>query len=55
MKPESRNAAELHLACIQAAEEKHDERVRNIAVGSTATVAAAGLVLGVASMMLSRR
>jgi len=56
--PENRNAAELHLACIEAAEEvaaKEKKRLAFLAIGSTTSLAAAGLVLGVATILMKGR
>eukprot|EP00591_Stephanopyxis_turris_P000554 CAMPEP_0195507618 /NCGR_PEP_ID=MMETSP0794_2-20130614/1037_1 /TAXON_ID=515487 /ORGANISM="Stephanopyxis turris, Strain CCMP 815" /LENGTH=161 /DNA_ID=CAMNT_0040634361 /DNA_START=88 /DNA_END=573 /DNA_ORIENTATION=+ len=51
--PDSSGTVELHLACIDAVEE--EERLKKIAVGGTTAVAAVGLVLGIAGMVLKRR
>lgn len=53
--PENTGAIELHLACIDSAEEEESRRVQKMAtVGSTA-VAAVGLAVGIAGMMMKKR
>jgi hypothetical protein len=52
-KPESRIAAELHLACIESQEQKDAQHMKQVATGGAVAVAALGVVAGVASMMLS--
>jgi len=53
--PDNRNAAELHLAAIEAAEEQVEERVKKAAIGGTTAVAAIGLVVGVVGMLMKKR
>jgi hypothetical protein len=45
----------LHLACIEGVEEMKEKQIKKAAVESTIGVAAVGLVLGVAGMLLKRR
>lgn len=52
-RPESRLAAELHLASIAAEEELERERVKRIATG-TGVAVAVGLAAGLASLLLKR-
>jgi len=51
--PDSSGTVELHLACMNAMEE--EERLKRLAAGGTVAVAAVGLVLGIAGMLLKRR
>jgi fission 1 protein len=51
--PDNSGTIELHLACVDAHEE--EERMKRIATGGTAAIAAAGLILGVAGMLLKKR
>jgi len=51
--PDSSGTVELHLACVDAMEE--EENLKKIATGGTIAVAAVGLVLGIAGMLLKRR
>jgi fission 1 protein len=53
--PDSRNAAEMHLACIEAAEEERERKVKKAAVEGTLGMAAVGLAVGVAGLLLKRR
>ena len=53
--PESRDTKELHLATIEGAEELKERKLKKAAVESTIGVAAVGLALGVAGMLLKRR
>ena len=53
--PDSRNAAELHLVCIEAAEEAREKQVKKAAVEGTIGVAAVGLAVAVAGMLLKKR
>mmetsp|Transcript_19716 Transcript_19716/g.28774 ORF Transcript_19716/g.28774 Transcript_19716/m.28774 type:complete len:164 (-) Transcript_19716:1718-2209(-) len=53
--PDNRNIAELHLACIQGEEEQRDQKIKRKAVEGTLGVAAVGLALGIAGMMVKRR
>mmetsp|Transcript_26595 Transcript_26595/g.32224 ORF Transcript_26595/g.32224 Transcript_26595/m.32224 type:complete len:161 (-) Transcript_26595:247-729(-) len=50
--PDHPNAKELHLACIDAADEK---RVRDMATKGATAVAAVGLAVGVAGMLMNKR
>ena len=51
--PDSSGTVELHLASVDAMEEQ--ERVKKLTTGGTVAVAAVGLVLGVAGMLLRKR
>jgi hypothetical protein len=53
-KPESRLASELHLASIESKERKDAKQMKDAAIGSAATMAAVGLVAGLASLLLKR-
>mmetsp|Transcript_39024 Transcript_39024/g.79888 ORF Transcript_39024/g.79888 Transcript_39024/m.79888 type:complete len:91 (+) Transcript_39024:258-530(+) len=53
-KPDSRAAAELHLACIDAAEEAEQRRAKKAAAG-TAAVAALGVAVAIGGMLVSKR
>mmetsp|Transcript_5480 Transcript_5480/g.6342 ORF Transcript_5480/g.6342 Transcript_5480/m.6342 type:complete len:164 (+) Transcript_5480:66-557(+) len=53
--PDNRSTAELHLACIEGAEEMKERKVKQKAVEGTVGVAAIGLALGVAGLLLKRR
>ena len=52
--PDTRIAKELHLACIEAEEERKREQLKQAAVGSIAAAAVVG-VIGIASMLLSKK
>lgn len=52
--PSSRIAKELHLASIEAEEERNRQQLKQAAIGSVAAAAAIGVVAGVASLMLKR-
>jgi len=52
--PDSRIAKELHLASIEAEEERKREQLKTAAVGSVAAAVAVG-VIGVAGMLLSKK
>jgi hypothetical protein len=52
--PSARFAKELHLAAIEADEEKKREQLKNAAVGSIAAAVAVGII-GVAGMMLAKK
>jgi 3-hydroxy-3-methylglutaryl CoA synthase len=52
--PNARFAKELHLACIEADEEKKREQLKQAAVGSLAAAAVVG-VIGIASMLLAKK
>eukprot|EP01083_Nonionella_stella_P017853 49998_1 len=53
--PDNRTTAELHLACIEGAEDAKDKEIKQKAVEGTIGVAAVGLALGLAGMLLKRR
>ena len=53
--PENRNTKELHLASIEGAEVVRDKKIKKAAVESTIGVAAVGLALGVAGLLLKKR
>ena len=53
--PDNRSTAELHLACIEGAEDARDKEIKQKAVEGTIGVAAVGLALGLAGMLLKRR
>jgi hypothetical protein len=52
--PTTRSAKELHLASIEAEEEKQREQLKQAAVGSVAAAVAVGLI-GVVGMLLSKK
>mmetsp|Transcript_34208 Transcript_34208/g.97187 ORF Transcript_34208/g.97187 Transcript_34208/m.97187 type:complete len:163 (-) Transcript_34208:216-704(-) len=52
--PESRLAAEMHLASIESKEQKDAKAVKDAAVGGAVVAVAAGAVIGIASMLLKR-
>ena len=52
--PNARFAKELHLAAIEADEERKREQLKTAAVGSIAAAVAVG-VIGVASMLLASK
>jgi hypothetical protein len=53
--PDSRNIKELHLACIEGEEALREKRIKKAAVESTIGVAAVGLALGIAGMLLKKK
>lgn len=53
--PDSRNTKELHLAVIEGMEENKEKQMKKAAVESTIGVAAIGLAVGVASMLLRKK
>jgi len=53
--PNTRIAKELHLASIEAEEEREREQIKRAAVGSVAVAAGIGIAAGVASLLLKRR
>ena len=53
-KPDSRAAAELHLACIDGKEEREQRRAKKAAAGTVA-VAALGAAVAIGGMLMSRR
>jgi len=54
-KPDSRTAAELHLACIDAIEEEEERRAKKIAIGGSAAVAVLGAAVAIGGMLLNKR
>ena len=53
--PDHVNTKELHLACIQGEEVKQEHKIKRAAIEGTVGVAAIGLALSVAGMMLGSR
>jgi len=53
--PSNRDTAEMHLASIEAAEAERERKVKRAAVEGTIGMAAIGLVVGVAGMLLKKR
>mmetsp|Transcript_8632 Transcript_8632/g.10821 ORF Transcript_8632/g.10821 Transcript_8632/m.10821 type:complete len:164 (+) Transcript_8632:114-605(+) len=53
--PDSRNTKELHLASIEGEEEAKEKQLKKAAVEGTIGVAAVGLALGVAGLLLKKR
>lgn len=51
--PGARFAKELHLAAIEAEEERKREQLKQAAIGSVAAAVAVGVIGGVAGLMLS--
>jgi len=47
-------AAELHLATIEAKEQKDVQVAKDVALGGAVAAVAAGAVIGIASMLLKR-
>mmetsp|Transcript_27201 Transcript_27201/g.50383 ORF Transcript_27201/g.50383 Transcript_27201/m.50383 type:complete len:168 (-) Transcript_27201:244-747(-) len=54
-KPDSRTAAELHLASIDAIEEEEERRAKQIAIGGSAAVAVLGAAVAIGGMLLKKR
>jgi len=52
--PSARYAKELHLASIEAEEERKRNDLKKAAIGSIGIAAAVGVVAGVASLMLKK-
>ena len=52
--PESRLAAELHLASIESKELMDAKAVKDAAIGGAVVAVAAGAVIGIASLLLKR-
>ena len=50
--PSARFAKELHLAAIEADEERKREQLKQAAIGSVAAAVAVGVIGGVAGMLL---
>jgi fission 1 protein len=53
--PNNRDVADMHLASIEAAEVERERKVKKAAVEGTIGMAAVGLAVGVAGMLLKRR
>mmetsp|Transcript_26987 Transcript_26987/g.75940 ORF Transcript_26987/g.75940 Transcript_26987/m.75940 type:complete len:163 (-) Transcript_26987:367-855(-) len=53
-RPESRTAAELHLACIESKDQKEKEEAKKMAATGVGAAVAVGLLAGVASLLLKR-
>ena len=53
--PDNRDTKELHLASIEGAEDLKERKMKKAAVESTIGVAAVGLAIGVAGMLLKKR
>ncbi len=53
--PDSRDTKELHLASIEGEEELKEKQLKKAAVEGTIGVAAIGLALGVAGLLLKKR
>ncbi len=53
--PDNRDTKELHLAVIEGEEEMKERKLKKAAVESTIGVAAVGLALGVAGMLLKKK
>ena len=53
-KPDSRAAAEIHLACIDAIEEAEQRKIKKAAAGTVA-VAALGAVVAIGGMLVAKR
>jgi hypothetical protein len=47
-------AAELHLASIEAKEQKDVQAVKDAALGGAVAAVAAGAIIGIASILLKR-
>ena len=54
-RPESRAAAELHLACMESKEQEETKKLKDAAIGSAVAVTAVGVAAGIATMLLSKR
>lgn len=52
--PQSRIAKELHLASIEAEEQRNQENIKRAAIGSVAAAAAVGVAAGVIGLLLKR-
>ncbi|EEC44248.1 predicted protein [Phaeodactylum tricornutum CCAP 1055/1] len=52
--PSARFAKELHLASIEAEEDKKREQLKTAALGSVGAAAAIGVVAGIASLLLKK-
>jgi len=53
--PSNRDTAETHLACIEAAEAERERKAKRAAVEGTIGMAAVGLAVGVAGLLLKKR
>lgn len=53
--PESRLAMELHLASIEAKEQRDAKKMKDAAIGSAVAMGALGVVGAVASVLLTKR
>lgn len=53
--PSARFAKELHLAAIEAEEQRKQEQLKQAAVGSVAAAVAIGVIGGVAGLLLSKK
>jgi fission 1 protein len=53
--PDHVNTKELHLACIQGEELAQEQKIKRAAIEGTVGVAAIGLALSVAGMMLGKK
>ena len=53
--PDHSGTVELHLACIEAAEQAEEERIRKVSIAGSVAVASVGLVVGIAGMLLKKR
>jgi len=52
--PDHSGTVELHLACIEGAEEE-EQRIKRTAIGGSIAVATVGIIVGVAGMLLKKR
>jgi high-affinity Fe2+/Pb2+ permease len=50
-----RDVAELHVAAIVAMEDEQEAKMKKAAIEGTIGVAAVGLVIGIAGMLLSKK
>lgn len=53
--PSARFAKELHLAAMEAGEQKQQEQIKQAAVGSVVAAVAIGVIGGLAGLLLKRR
>lgn len=53
--PDNVNTAELHLACMEGSDIEKDKKMKRAAIEGTVGVAAIGLALSVAGMMLGKK
>lgn len=54
-RPDSRNTKELHLACIEGEEERKEQLLKKGVIESTIGMAAIGVAIGVAGMLLKKK